>query len=680
MVENIIQQGMAVTLALFGLGAVGALFFQKFPSVSNAWAHGFAALGSLAGAALSLTILLTERSFSFSAQTTLPLLELSLRIDYLAAFFMLVVSGIAFCASLYGIGAMAHSYGKYHIGSFGFFYNIFIASMLLVFSAQNAIYFLFLWEIMSLASYALVTYEHREEGTLQAGYIYFAMTHAATACIVFAFLLLYRATGSFDFDVIRESASLLSQPLQGAVLLLALVGFGTKAGIIPLHVWLPKAHPAAPAHVSALMSGVMIKTGIFMLLRFFLEIVPFSSLGLGIVILLIGAVSSLLGVLYALCEHDLKRLLAYHSIENIGIILLGFGAALIFGALRLDALMIMALVACLYHTANHAVFKALLFLGAGSVAHATHTRNIEEYGGLIKALPWTAFCFLVGSLAISGMPPFNGFVSEWMTFQALFAGVASKNIVLAIVFLTGVSALAFTGGLAAACFVKAFGVTFLAKARSEHARRAKECGVSMRVGMAFLAFLCLVLGVGAGSVVPLLSRVAEQVFGVQSDPAILSSTSATIIVQNGFATLSMPLLAATIFGLLLAVVVVVYLFTSRRKVTRGLTWDCGSPLTSRMEITATGFSRSLLTIFQAFVRPTKKIESTYADEKQYIVTSRTVEVGVFDVYEAFFYGPLNRCAEHVSRIAKKIQSGNVNAYILYIAVALASMLLWVSLS
>lgn len=680
MVENITQNGMAVTLALFGLGAVGALLFQKLPRVSNAWAHGFAFLGSGVGIIFSLTLLLTERAFSFFTHTTLPLLELSLRVDSLAAFFMLVISGIALCTSLYGIGAMAHSYGKYHIGSFGFFYNVFIASMLLVFSAQNAIYFLVLWEIMSLASYALVTYEHREEGTLQAGYIYFAMTHAATACIVFAFLLLYRATGSFDFDVIRASVSLLSQPLQVAVLLLALVGFGTKAGIVPFHIWLPKAHPAAPAHVSALMSGVMIKTGIFMLIRFFLEIVPSSSLWLGVIILLLGAVSSLFGVLYALCEHDLKRLLAYHSIENVGIILLGFGAALIFGALGLQSLMILALVAALYHTANHAVFKALLFLSAGSVAHATHTRNIEEYGGLIKGMSWTAGCFLIGSLAISGMPPFNGFVSEWMTFQALFAGVSSANIVLTIVFLVGVSSLAFTGGLAAACFVKAFGVTFLARARSEHARHAKECGVSMRSGMALLALLCLLLGIGSGYVVPILSRVAEAVSRAQSDGATLYSTPATMTVQGGFATLSMPLLAATVIGLLCALAVVVFLFTSRRTVTRGLTWDCGSPLTPRMEITATGFSRSLLTTFQSLVRPTKKIETTYADEKQYIPTFRSIDLGVFDVYEAFFYSPVNRCAENASRLVKKIQSGNVNAYILYIALALVSMFIWMSFS
>ncbi|MEK7123054.1 MAG: proton-conducting transporter membrane subunit, partial [Patescibacteria group bacterium] len=256
MADLIIHYGLLTALGLFSLGALGAIVFRTVPSVSNAWSHGCAALGSLVCAAYALLALLGGQIFSFVLDTSLPLLQISLRVDELAAFFMLVVSTIAFFASLYGIGAMAHTYTTYSIGSFGFFYNLFIVSMLLVPSAQHAITFLVLWEIMSLASYFLVTYENREEGTLQAGYIYFAMTHAATACLAFAFLLLYAATGSFDFDII--GASTLSGPIQVVVLILVLIGFGTKAGIIPLHVWLPKAHPAAPAHVSALMSGVMI--------------------------------------------------------------------------------------------------------------------------------------------------------------------------------------------------------------------------------------------------------------------------------------------------------------------------------------------------------------------------------------------------------------------------------------
>ncbi|MEK7122404.1 MAG: proton-conducting transporter membrane subunit, partial [Patescibacteria group bacterium] len=415
------------------------------------------------------------------------------------------------------------------------------------------------------------------------------------------------------------------------------------------------------------------------LIRFFIDIVPGEALWLGIVILLIGAASSLLGVLYALCEHDLKRLLAYHSIENIGIILLGLGGALVFGALGFDALMILALVASLYHTANHAVFKALLFLGAGSVAHATHTRNIEEYGGLIKTMGWTAGCFLIGSLAISGMPPFNGFVSEWLTFQALFAGIAPSSMALTVLFLVGISSLAFTGGLAAACFVKAFGAVFLAKPRSEHARHAHECGMAMRLGMAGLALLALLLGIGSGYVVPALATVAEKLTGAVGDASTLASTSASIVVRDQFAALSMPAIAALLLGLLIAAWVVVAIISRNRKITTGLTWDCGSPLSSRMEITATGFSRSLLIIFKALVRPTKKIESVFADKREYVLSQRTVDLGVHDVYETYGYNPLHYWTDRLSLIAKKIQSGNVNAYILYVAIALLLMMIWTSL-
>lgn len=678
MTDTLIQYGFFCIFGLFAIGALGALIFQKSPQLCNAWSHGCATLGSLAGGIFSLTLLMSQKSFSFTLPTTLPFFTLSLRVDMLAAFFMLVVSVVALFASVYGVGYMAHYTKKYSLGTFGFFYNIFIASMLLVFSAQHALYFLVLWELMSLSSYMLVIFEHKEDANIQAGYTYFAMTHVATACILFAFLLLYHVTGSFDFEVLRTHATTIPESLQTVILLLALVGFGTKAGIIPLHVWLPKAHPAAPAHVSALMSGVMIKTGIFMLIRFFVELLPTSALWSGVLLLLIGAVSSLLGVLYALSENDLKRLLAYSSIENIGIILLGLGAALVFGSLGMPSLMLLGLIACLYHTANHAVFKALLFLGAGSVAHATHTRNIEEYGGLIKTLPWTAFCFLIGAMAISGLPPFNGFVSEWMTFQALFAGLTSSNIVLTIIVIVGIASLAFTSGLAAACFVKAFGTTFLAVPRSEEAARAKECGPSMCFGMAGLAALLLLLGIGAGSVTPVLTRVAQSISGLTDTVPALQVTMMTVSARDQFAALSMPMIALVFGGLLLFVTGAVYVFTRRQKVTRDRTWGCGAPLRSRTEITATGFSWSLMTIFKFLMRPSKRITTQYADDTQYVPVARRVELGFFDAYDAYLYAPIKNITERISRSAKKIQSGNVNEYILYIALTLAALLIWIS--
>ncbi len=676
---NLLQYGLSVIVGLFSIGAITSLVFQKFPRVSNMASCGFASLASCIGIGWSLWVMLGERTYSFVFTTTIPLLDISLRVDPFAAFFMLITSTIAFCASLYGMGYMTHYYGVYNIGAFGFFYNLFIASMLLVFSAQQALYFLLVWEVMSLTSYVLVTFEHHNEESIRAGFTYFAMTQAGSACIIFAFLLLYQATGSFNFDTFRQGAPLLSASIQISVLLLALVGFGTKAGIIPFHVWLPKAHPAAPSHVSALMSGVMIKTGVFMLIRFFIEFTKIPPLWCGVTFIIIGASSAFLGVLYALTANDIKRLLAYSSIENIGIIFLGFGAALVFGSQGQSTLMTLALAAALYHTANHAVFKSLLFLGAGSVVQATHTRAMEKMGGLIKNMPVTAACFLVGSLAISGMPPFNGFVSEWLTFHSLFAGVLPTNIALTFVFIAAIASLVFTGGLAAVCFVKAFGIPFLAKARSTHAEHVRESSPSMRFGMGFLAVLCLLLGVGAGDIMPVLSRVARSISSVYGDAPMITSPAFPLGASGQFSLPSMLSIGVLMMSLFTIVVIVVWCATFKRKLTRSITWDCGSPLSTRTEITANGFSRSLLTIFKSLVHQTKKIDVRYADSRGYVPMARTVTLGITDVYEERMYGPMQKFVERVSYIVKKIQSGNVNLYILYIGAVLAALFFWISL-
>ena len=400
-----------LALALLFLGAAGSLLLRKNDQAANLWGNGFVIVASLFGLLSSTSVLWFGSVFSFTFPSSFPLLDFSLDVDRLSAFFIFVIFFIALWSSIYGIGYAKHFYKKYDLGVLGFFYNAFIAGMLLVVSAHNAIFFLIVWEIMSLASYFLVVFENKEKENIKAGSLYFIMTHAGTAFIMLAFLFLYKATGSFDFGVMKENIGNISPLMKDAIFALAFIGFGSKAGIIPAHIWLPSAHPAAPTHVSALMSGVMIKTGIYMFIRIFIDILPGAHLWWGVVVLIAGMTSALLGVLYALTEHDIKKLLAYHSIENIGIILLGLGSSLVFLALNLKTLAILGLVAALFHTLNHATFKALLFLGVGSVISKMHTRNMEEYGGLIRYMPQTAFLFLIGSLAISALPPFNGFFS-----------------------------------------------------------------------------------------------------------------------------------------------------------------------------------------------------------------------------------------------------------------------------
>jgi len=595
--------------------------------------------------------------------------------DLLSGFFVLVISLIALFASIYGYGYAKHYYQKYSLGSLGFFFNAFIAGMLLVVTAHNALFFLIAWEIMSLASYFLVIYEKNEEKNIKAGSLYFYMTHIGTAFIILAFLLLYRSVGSLDFDVIKSNIGLISPLSQSLIFIFALIGFGTKAGIIPLHIWLPSAHPAAPSHVSALMSGVMIKTGIFMLIRLFLDIFPGGPLWWGITILAIGAISSVLGVLYALSEHDIKKLLAYHSIENIGIILLGLGSALTFNSLGLHTFAVLSLIAALFHTLNHAIFKALLFMGAGSVIQKTGTRNIEKYGGIIKYMPLTAFFFLIGSLAISALPPFNGFASEWITFQSLFAGIRLGNPVSQWAFILSAGALALTGGLAAACFVKVFGITFLARPRSENIKNVTESSFSLTFSMAILAILTLVLGVFSSSVSRFLSRITESLRAFQNTDLSLSYNSSSIRTADGFASVSLLYLFLILVLALVAAYIIVQITSGKQKQKEAITWDCGTNLGPRMEITATGFSRSIILMFASILRPTKEIETVYHEgNAKYFPKSSSINLETTDVYKSYFYEPLQRVIASISEFAKRSQSGNVNTYILYIFIALIILL------
>ncbi len=665
--------GFLALLLLFAVGAVGALLLRNQDSRANLWTSFFAIAGSVWGLLFAIAVLVSGHDVTAAVSVqTFPLLAFAIHIDKLSAFFLAVISLIALFSSIYGVGYVKHYYEQYSIGALGFFYNLFIAGMLLVVTASNGIFFLVAWELMSLASYFLVVYDRQDEKNVKAGFLYLVMTHVGTAFIIIALLLLYTHTGSFDFAAMKSGAGLIPPSIKNVIFVLALVGFGTKAGIIPFHIWLPSAHPAAPSHVSALMSGVMIKTGIFMMIRLFLDVLQPVPAWWGLVVLVVGLVSSLLGVLYALTEHDIKRLLAYHSIENIGIILLGLGSALTFTSLGMKSLALVGLVAALFHTLNHATFKSLLFLSAGSVINQTHTRNMEEYGGLIKYMPQTALFFLVGSMAISALPPFNGFFSEWLTFQSLFQGIASLDFYAKWIFILAAGSLAFTGGLALACFVKAFGATFLARPRSVAVTHAKESSITLRVGMGALAALALVFGVFSGRVTSFLSSVGRDlgIFG-STTPFVTVNPHQNLAAGN-FAFVS-PL--AIFVYLTIALVVVVlgarYFVHRKQQVRVGATWDCGTNLGPRMEVTSTGFARSIITIFQRVLQPSIQHDTEYRDaQSRYLPKSRTVTLGVRDAYHTYFYNPINTFVTNLSERAKHVQGGNINVYLLYIFIAL----------
>ncbi|MFA5953967.1 MAG: hydrogenase 4 subunit B [Patescibacteria group bacterium] len=674
------EMSFGVLLSLYAIGASGSLLFRKRNALANIWQHFFAALGSLWGIFFSIQAFSSAQAISFSIGTSVfPLLSFSFHIDLLAAFFIFIISVVSLFCSMYGVGYIKHFYDRYSIGALGFFYHLFIAGMFMVVSASNGLFFLIAWEIMAVASYFLVVYDKNDTNNVKAGFLYLIMTHIGTAFIVLAFLLFYRFTGSFDFAVIQSGVALVPTGIKNVIFILALIGFGTKAGIIPFHIWLPSAHPAAPSHVSALMSGVMIKTGIYMMIRIFFDVLQPIPLWWGITVLVIGAVSALLGVLYALTEHDIKRLLAYHSIENIGIILLGIGSALTFSALGNQALALLGLAAALFHTLNHAIFKSLLFLSAGSVINQTHTRNMEEYGGLIKYMPMTAFFFLIGSMAISALPPFNGFFSEWLTFQVLLQGMASADIFVKLIFVLATGALAITGGLALACFVKAFGVTFLARPRSAEVGHAKESSLWLTLGMGSLATLSLLLGLLSGYIGPLFVNVSSSLNLFRNVPfSVAPAFRSALIASNAFGSVSAP---AFFFFFVLAFLLIFWLVkfivNRNQKISIGSTWDCGVDLNSRMEITAVGFARSIVLIFAGILKPSMQHDVEYHDsEMRYLPKSRTVHLTTRDVYQLYFYQPLRQVVTALSMRAKTIQSGNINMYVLYIFVAVIAALLF----
>jgi len=469
-------------------------------------------------------------------------------------------------------------------------------------------------------------------------------------------------------------SALLTPGVRNAAFVLALFGFGAKAGIVPLHVWLPMAHPVAPSHVSALMSGVVIKMGIYGLVRVTIDLLVGGPSWWGGLVLGIGTVSALLGVLYALMEHDLKRLLAFHSVENIGIIFIGLGAGLLFQSYGLTTLATLSVVGGLYHTLNHACFKGLLFLGAGSVLHATGTRNMEELDGLVKRMPRTAFFFLVGACAISALPPLNGFASEWLVFQALLGGSAIPQAEVALIMPIAVAMLALSSGLAAACFVKAFGITFLALPRTLAAERAHESPVSMQAGMLTLAVACVALGLAPSVIVPLLESSLAGLNGFTATTVVFTP-ALPLQVPGTFGQMSAPLLAVGLAVLLTLVPLALRILGADQRLRVGDTWGCGRiGQTPRMQYTATAFAEPLRRIFAELYRPTQDLSIDFHPASKYFVQSIEYRSEIHPWFERVLYGGLVLVLRTTARWVRRLQGGSLHLYLLYMTLAFLVLL------
>jgi hydrogenase-4 component B len=591
-----------------------------------------------------------------------PGAEFHVAIDGLSAVFLPPIFLIAMLGHVYGLSYWKQTEHTDNGRGLRFFYGTLTASMALLVIARNTILFLFGWEIMALSAFFLVATEDKEREVREASWIYLVAAHIATLCLFALFGLLRLASGSFGLDALPADG--LTPEIATAIFILALLGFGLKAGVMPLHIWLPSAHAIAPSHVSAIMSGVLIKMGVYGLARV-TSLLPNPPAEWGAIVLALGAVSGVLGVAFAIGQHDLKRLLAYHSIENIGIILMGLGLALLGRSLGRADWVILGLGGALLHVWNHALFKGLLFLSAGSVIHATHTREIDHLGGLAKEMPRTAFCFLVGAVAICGLPPLNGFVSELLIYLGLFGTLGNGQQWSFAGAAFAAPALALIGALAVACFVKVYGAVFLGTARSDHVHYAHESPPTMIGPMAFLVGCCFLIGLAPVLVAPIFGTAISA-----WDPSIQDAASCLAALA--------PLGWITVMGcaLIAAVVLVsgVLAWCLRHSVVqKAATWGCGyTAPTSRMQYTSSSFAEMLVALFAWALRP-----RTHRPRDLPLFPQKTdfhSEVPETVLDEAVL--PTFRFTVWLLSWFRVFQRGSIQTYLLYIFMAVIALLLW----
>jgi hydrogenase-4 component B len=639
---------IAVTFLAGGF-FISVAFYGRDARIVRTLALSCTMLASLILGIVSVLILLGGDVMAFTAARPFAGFSLSFAVDRLAAFFLLIIAAVSACVALYATEYCEHLDGGSRRNLFAGCMNIFILAMVLVVSSANTLSFFFFWELMAASSFILVMYEYDHAETRKAGIFYFIMTQLSTMFVLFGILALSFQTGSFSFSGAGSPAT----PLVIVAFLSLFTGFSIKGGIIPFHKWLPYAHPASPTPVSALMSGVMLKIAVYGLVRFLLDVFS-PDLWWGILILLAGSLSAVLGIIYALKEHDIKGMLAYSSIENVGIIFMGIGLFVIFSVSDLPLLATMSLFGALFHSLNHALFKSLLFLAAGSVVHATHTRDIEHMGGLAHRMPWTSALFFTGAVAIAALPPLNGFASELLIYIAIFSSITEVYPLLKVLLLVCLALFALTSALSAACFVKAFGSVFLALPRSAESAGVKEVPPAMLIGPGILAFACIFLGL-----------CAYQIF-----------------VLAGF---PMPLPDMFLIGLLLLVMTALSLiflyFTASRRERTSETWGCGTRFQqASAEYTGHGFSEPLDIIFSSIYRTRIRNERVFFDQKNCLFREGTAEIRLMKVFEEYLYLPIARFSVRLGATVSRFQNGCLDTYLLYVFVTVIVILLFLGWS
>jgi formate hydrogenlyase subunit 3/multisubunit Na+/H+ antiporter MnhD subunit len=657
---------LAVVIGWLATGVGGVFALRRFDVVAHVLFPAGGALGlALFGIAI---VALPGPAHTVVLPLGLPDLPFHLRLDSLSAFFLMVIG-----AATAGVSAFAAGYFRKGEGTppglLCLEYHLFLASMAMVVLADDAYAFMVMWETMALSSFFLVTANHRIAEIRRAGYLYLLVAHVGAIGILMCFGLLQANTGDYTF------ANMRAQPLQpfwaSVAFLLAVFGFGAKAGILPLHVWLPEAHPAAPSPVSALMSGVMLKTAVYGLLRVSFDLLGMQLWWWGALLLALGLVSALYGVVFAAIQVDMKRLLAYSSIENIGLLFAAIGLALIFSAYDMQILAALALTACLYHVAGHALFKSLLFIGTGSVLHATGERNLGKLGGLIRYTPWVAWATLIGVLASAGLPPLGGFVSEWLLLQSFLFTPGLPHPVLNMLIPVVAALIALVAALAGYTMVKFFGVIFLGQPREEKLARAQDAGGWERAGMLWLAAGCVVLGLMPNQFIQLIDPVTREL--VQAGLGTTVSASGWLLAPAGVARASY---GPVIFLLGIAASFALAWLLVRRfyhgRLRRSPPWACGFPWqTARMQDTAEGFGQPIRQIFEPFFRMQRELPTPFDERPRY-------RVNADDHLWHWLYLPIAAATARLARLIGLLQQGRIAVYLMYSFVTLIVMLLMVA--
>lgn len=634
--------GIVSSLGLLVISGLCALLLSRYVKLANYIGGTCSILACIIGL-VSLSFLSSTHQF------------LSLQVDSLSVLFIAIIFTISAISALYGLEYLKHYYGKKNMGSAWLFFNLLIASMITVVASRNAFIFLVAWELMSLSSFFLVIFEGEKEEVAKAGFTYLVITHIGTFFLLVMFLLLSNNYGSLDFEQWKVP---ITGFLPSAVFLLAIIGFGAKSGLVPLHIWLPQAHPAAPSYVSAVMSGVMIKIGIYGLIRI-LTFLGTPCLWWGYLVISVGVVTGIFGILFALVQKDLKKLLAYSSIENIGIILISIGLAVVGMSINIPILIFLGFSAGLLHIINHSFFKGLLFLSAGVVLHSTGTQRINLLGGLLKKMPFIGMCFFIGAAAICGLPPLNGFISEFLLYFASFKGILiTKTAFIALFIITSLSLIC---GLAVLCFTKIFGMVFLGEARSESCQKAHDPGVCIKIAIAILTGACISVGLISPLILNIFNKLLKEIKFIPENIECLeiSQTTSTLVY--------VIVISVSLYVIFYLIAILRWSLLKKREINRMPTWDCGyAQPNSRMQYTESSYIQPISNFFRSILN----IKKNSLQINDYFPSKVLFKNESSDLFQDFIFRPVFKAMYFFANKFKYFQHGNLQLYILYILIAL----------